>query len=45
MLTTPEEKAICKKYSAQDETGHVHCGDCPLNYAHDKKLKRWVMDE
>ena len=27
---TDEEKAICKKYSARDEEGLVHCMECPL---------------
>lgn len=27
---TEEEKAICKKYSARDEEGKVHCNECPL---------------
>lgn len=27
---TDEEKAICKKYSARDEEGLVHCNECPL---------------
>lgn len=30
MLTNKREKAICKKYSAYDETDHVHCRECPL---------------
>ena len=30
MLTTDREKRICEKYSARDETGHVHCTECPL---------------
>ncbi len=30
MLTTEREKAICKKYSARDSKGYVHCNDCPL---------------
>ena len=30
MKLTEEEKAICKKYSARDEHGYVHCHDCPL---------------
>ena len=34
MLTTEREKRICKKYSAYDDTGHVHCIDCPLNDGH-----------
>ena len=27
---TEEEKAICRKYSKRDESGKVHCSDCPL---------------
>ena len=30
MLRTEKEKAICQKYSAQDEAGYVHCSECPL---------------
>lgn len=30
MLKTDKEKSICEKYSKRDETGHVHCHDCPL---------------
>ena len=30
MRLTKEEKEICKKYSAYDETGHVHCHECPM---------------
>lgn len=30
MLTTNRERRICKKYSAYDKTGHVHCNECPL---------------
>ena len=30
MLTNDREKKICKKYSASDQTGHVHCYECPL---------------
>ncbi len=29
-LTNKREEAICKKYSAYDETDHVHCHECPL---------------
>ena len=25
-----EEKEICRKYSARDEEGFVHCKECPL---------------
>ena len=30
MKLTENEKAICKKYSARDEEGLVHCNECPL---------------
>ena len=30
MITNPREMKICAKYSAYDETGHVHCNNCPL---------------
>ena len=29
-LTTEREKKICDKYGARDDTGHVHCNECPL---------------
>jgi hypothetical protein len=54
MLKTEREKAICRKYGAQDETGHVHCMDCPLvvdalmckaTCHYDKCLREWVQDE
>ena len=38
MLTTERERKICAKYSAVDETGHVHCDRCPLNYLHYEDL-------
>ena len=31
MKLTEKEKEICERYSARDETGHVHCNECPLN--------------
>ena len=31
MLTNDRERKICAKYSARDDTGHVHCHKCPLN--------------
>ena len=31
MKLTEKEKAICKKYSARDEEGLVHCNECPLS--------------
>ena len=30
MILTPEEQAICDKYSAYDSNGYVHCSECPL---------------
>lgn len=30
MITNPKEQKICDKYSAYDDTGHVHCHECPL---------------
>lgn len=30
MLKTERDKKICARYSARDETGKVHCSECPL---------------
>ena len=30
MLTNDRERRICAKYSERDETGYVHCDECPL---------------
>ena len=30
MLTNDREIRTCAKYSAYDDTGHVHCHECPL---------------
>lgn len=30
MLRTDRQRRTCEKYSARDETGLVHCCDCPL---------------
>lgn len=30
MVTNNSEQKICDKYSSYDETGHVHCFECPL---------------
>ena len=30
MITNPKEQKICDKFSAYDDTGHVHCFECPL---------------
>lgn len=56
MLKTDKERAICEKYGAQDETGHVHCTDCPLvvdsaylmckaTAHYDGHLREWMPDE
>ena len=56
MLKSERQKNICKKYSARDKDGYVHCNDCPLvvdwtghmcrsNSHYDRKLKEWVLDE
>ena len=55
MLLTGEEVEICKKYSAKDEKGLVHCNECPLVLSindltchatshFDPELNRWVPD-
>ena len=36
MKLTENEKAICKKYSARDEEGLVHCNECPLSVGNPK---------
>lgn len=56
MLTSERRKNICRKYSARDNDGRVHCSDCLLvvdrkyhmcksNSHYDRKLKEWVPDE
>lgn len=56
MLTTKKEKRICKKYSARDEQGNVHCHDCPLVISHadpickathhyDRHTREWEIDD
>ena len=30
MLLVGKEAEICKKYSAKDDKGFVHCNECPL---------------
>ena len=56
MLKSERQKSICRKYSARDKYGYVHCNDCPLvvdqmghmcrsNSHYDRKLKEWVPDE
>lgn len=36
MLTNERERKICKKYSTRDETGKVHCSECPLNKSEER---------
>ena len=36
MLTNDRERAICKRYSARDETGTVHCKECTLRKSKDR---------
>lgn len=31
MIKNEREQKICDKYSARDDTGHVHCYECPLS--------------
>lgn len=56
MLKSERDKKICARYSAWDETGHVHCHECPLvidsgvflckAIAHwDPHERDWVPDE
>lgn len=40
MMLTEKQKKICEKYSAYDETGHVHCNECPLVVSHSKVMCR-----
>ena len=42
MLTNDRDRRTCAKYSAYDETGHVHCHECPLNYKHYDGM--WPME-
>ena len=30
MITSRKEQKVCDKYRAYDDTGHVHCYECPL---------------
>ena len=34
MKLTESDKRICKKYSARDAEGFVHCNECPLRIAY-----------
>ena len=56
MLKSERQKNICRRYSARDKDGYVHCNDCPLvvdrkyhmcrsNSHYDRQLKEWVPDE
>ena len=53
---TQKEKEICKKYSARDENGLVHCKECPLvvdsdgfmckaNSRYNRKTKEWERSD
>lgn len=42
-MLTEKQKKICKKYSARDEEGFVHCKECPLAIDHDKHTCRAFM--
>ena len=53
---TPEEKEICKKYSAKDNNGYVHCKECPLvvdagaclckaNARYNRTTKKWELNK
>lgn len=55
-MLTEKQKKICKKYSARDEKGLVHCKECPLVIDHDghtcrafmhydRSKKEWVQDQ
>lgn len=54
MLTDKQVK-ICRKYSARDENGKVHCRECPLvvsetffmcraNSHYDRHTRNWEYD-
>ena len=56
MLKSERQEHICRKYSARDDDGYVHCNDCPLvvdqryymcraNSHYDRKSKEWVFDD
>lgn len=30
MILNPKDQKICDKYSAHDNSGQVHCRECPL---------------
>ena len=36
MITNERERRICKKYSAYDSKGKVHCNECPLQKGNPK---------
>lgn len=49
---TEKQKKICTQHSARDESGKVHCCDCPLvldremmmcrrNAVYNRKTRRW----
>lgn len=55
-LTTDRERRICRKYSAPDGEGMVHCRECPLvksaqytmckaNSHFNRNTREWEMDD
>ena len=42
---TSEEEAICKKYSARDQYGFVHCQECPLVVDYKACVCKRVLEE
>lgn len=41
---TKKEKEICRKYSARDENGKVHCNECPLVIDHRNCICKAAVD-
>lgn len=55
-MLTEKQKKICEKFSAYDDTGHVHCNDCPLvidkralmcraNSHYNRRTRNWEPDD
>jgi hypothetical protein len=53
---TEREKRICSKYSTRDESGRVHCQECPLvvdreqclckaNAKYNRKTREWKEEK
>lgn len=56
MLTNERERKTCAKYRARDESGYVHCKECPLvkdsdsflckaNSHYNRKKCEWEPDD